>query len=435
MNTYYQKISKIRGQFFLLPLVISIIFGTAGAVLSHWEEQNPSLSNWIPSVLFPSKSDPAVAQAILSTIASAVMTVVSLVISVLLLTLTLASMQFSPRIIINFIEDKRTQYTFGIFLGTFGYCLAAMGATRSLPQPFAPILTVTVAMLLAFVCIIFLLMFINHISLAISANHIIHQLARQTEKMIDEMMPAEKGQHTDKQKVPEETNTDKIPVVSTVSGYIRSINTRQLLRIAAYHQTNVEVIRRVGHFVPAGIPILILSGPGKIRKEKFSDFQAAFEFGPTRTLKQDVEFGILKIVDIALKAISPAVNDPSTAVNCIDQLSAVLIYFCSRNPTGKTHTNTDGKVVVTIPWLDFERLVDSAFEQIRMYAKTDVAVNLRLLRAFGDIAQIVADKPVRMTLAERGRKILASCEKNFEDDEIIEMKRRMIFLEKLSTNQ
>lgn len=434
MNFYYQKISKFRGQFFVLPLVISILLGVAGAMLSHLEEQMPFLNAWIPSVLFPSKSDPAVAQAILSTIASAIITVVALAISVLLLTLTLASMQFSPRIIINFIEDKKTQYFLGIFLGTFGYCLTAMGATRSLPLPFAPILTVTVAMFLAFICIILLLMFINHIALAISANNIIHQLARQTEKMIDDMIPAEYSQHSNKQSIPKDANTNKTPVVSVVSGYIRSIDTRQLLRVASHHQTNVEVVRRVGHFVPTGIPILILSGSGKLKEETYHDFRAAFDFGPTRTLKQDVEFGILKIVDIALKAISPAVNDPSTVVNCIDQLSAVLIYFCSHNPTDQMHTDTDGKVFVTIPWLDFERLVDSAFEQIRMYGKTDVAVNLRLLRALGDIAQIVPDKSIRFVLAERGRKILSTCAKHLEEDEMTEMKRRMIFLEKIAAN-
>ncbi len=434
MNIYYQKISKLRGQFFLLPLIIAILLGMAGAVLSHLEEQMPFLNAWIPSFLFPSKSDPAVAQVILSTIATAIITVVALAVSVLLLTLTLASIQFSPRIIINFIEDKKTQYILGIFLGTFGYCLTAMGATRSLPHPFAPIFTVTVGMLLAFICIIILLMFINHIALAISANNIIHQLARQTEKMIDEMLLVQKGQHQINQSLFKDTNINKTPVVSAVSGYIRSINTSQLLRVAGRHQTNVEVVRHIGHFVPAGIPLLILSSPGQIPAEIHSDFRFAFEFGPSRTLKQDVEFGILKIVDIALKAISPAVNDPSTAVNCIDQLSAVLIYFFSRNPTEKMYTATDGKVFITMPWLDFERLIDSAFEQIRMYGKTDVAVNLRLLRAFGDIAQIVPDKSIRKALADKGRKILASCVKFLEEDEITEMKRRMAFLDGIARN-
>lgn len=432
MNNYYKKINDLRGEFFVIPLSIALLFGIAGAALSHLEEQMPFLNAWIPSVLFPSKSDPAVAQAILSTIASGIMTVVALVISVLLLTLTLASMQFSPRIIVDFIQDKRTQYTFGIFLGTFGYCLTAMGATRSIPYPFAPILTVTGAMFLAFVCIILLLMFINHISLAISANYIIHQLARQTENMINEMYPVGKVQFQAKQSIPKDNRVDKTPILSTVSGYIRSIDTKQLLRIASLHETNVEVVRRVGHFVPAGIPLLTLSGNGKLKPETHNDFRAAFDFGPTRTLKQDVEFGILKIVDIALKAISPAVNDPSTAVNCIDQLSAVLIYFGSRKPTYNMQTETDGKIFVNIAWLDFERLVDSAFEQIRMYAKTDVAVNLRMLRALGDIAQTVPDKQFRVVLADRGRNILTGCSKHLEENELTEMKKRMVVLDELA---
>src|ERR1017187_11034409 len=138
----------LRGGFLLRPVFIAVMLGIAGALLSQLEEWVPSLNAWVPTILFPTKSDPALAQLILSTIASAMMTVVSIVFAVLLMTLTLASSQFSPRIIITFTEDKITQNTLGIFLGTFGFCIAALPAARTLPHPFAPVLTDTIAMLL-----------------------------------------------------------------------------------------------------------------------------------------------------------------------------------------------------------------------------------------------------------------------------------------------
>lgn len=132
-------------------------------------------------------------------------------------------------------------------------------------------------------------------------------------------------------------------------------------------------------------------------------------------MQQDVEFGILQIVDIALKALSPAVNDPSTAISCVDQLSAILIRFASRNPTDTVIADKNGKLRVSIPWLDFERLVDSAFEQIRMYARMDVAVSLRMLRALQDIAQTLPDTASKQVLVERGRRIIAGCAKNLDE--------------------
>src|SRR5450759_1421868 len=137
----------LRGGFLIRPLAIAMILGAAGAVLSSLEEAIPGISAWIPSTLFPSHQDPGVAQVILSSIATSIMTVVSIVFAILLMTLTLASTQFSPRILVGFVRDRTTQGTLGVFLGTFAYCMAALPAARSLPQPFVPIATVTGALL------------------------------------------------------------------------------------------------------------------------------------------------------------------------------------------------------------------------------------------------------------------------------------------------
>ena len=116
----------LRGGFLVRPLVIAIVMGICGAVLSSVEEAQPIVSAWVPVVLFPSHEDPQVAQAILSVIATSIMTVVAIVFAILLMTLTLASTQFSPRILISFVRDRTTQWTLGIFLGTFSYCMAAL---------------------------------------------------------------------------------------------------------------------------------------------------------------------------------------------------------------------------------------------------------------------------------------------------------------------
>jgi uncharacterized membrane protein len=149
-------------------------------------------------------------------------------------------------------------------------------------------------------------------------------------------------------------------------------------------------------------------------------------------LQQDVEFGVLQIVDIALKAISPAVNDPTTAINCVDQLSRILIRFVSREQPESLLYEPPGVPRVAIEWIDFDRLLDSAFEQIRMYSKADVAVSLRLLRALGDIAAGAPAK-YRPSLVELGRRIVSGCAQTLSEDEMRRLRVRLAAFEEALT--
>jgi len=432
---------NLRGGFLVRPLIIALALGLTGMLLSALEEAVPALSAWVPKALFPSHADPQVAQVILGGIAAAMMTVVSIVFAILLMTLTLASMQFSPRIIVSFSQDRVTQKTLGVFLGTFTYCVAALPAAHTLPRPFEPVLTVLGAMLLSLACVAWLLYFIHHISQAISVNHIVDRIAQETEAIIDQTMPrpirhdrlTEAARHAGEQLEP---SAQEAPVLSSVSGYVRFIDARRLVAQARSAGVTVRVLRRVGHFVPEGVPLLMASRGDKLSEEGAAEMRAAFDFGPTRTLQQDVEYGILQIVDIALKAISPAVNDPSTAITCIDQLSRILIRFALREPPESLLYDPPGVVRVSLPWLSFDRLVESAFEQIRLYAKSDVAVSLRMLRALGDIAATIPDPELRCPLVERGRRIVAGCAEQLGVDEMGELRARLSALEEtLPTDQ
>jgi uncharacterized membrane protein len=423
---------SLRGGFLVRPLIIALALGCAGALLSALEEGIPSLGAWAPRVLFPSHADPQVAQVVLAAIAASMMTVVSIVFAILLMTLTLASMQFSPRIIVSFARDRVTQQTLGIFLGTFLYCVAALPAARSVPQPFAPVLTVLGAMLLALACVAWLLFFIHHISQAISVSHIVEKIATETEAIIDGLMPEPRRHRQPPEAHLLEPGERDGAVSSDVSGYVRFIDIDRLVSLAKSYGVVVRVVRRVGHFVPAGVPLLMVSKGERLSPARCAELRGAFDLGPTRTLQQDVEFGILQIVDIALRAISPAVNDPSTAINCVDQLSRILIRFASREEPESLRYDPPGLLRVGIPWPGFDRLVDAAFDQIRLYARADVAVSLRMLRALGDLATTIPDRAVRLTLAERGRQIVAGCAGPLAEEELGKLRVRLSALERLA---
>ena len=427
---------NLRGGFLVRPLIIALALGLTGALLSALEEAVPAVNAWVPVILFPSHADPQVAQVILAGIAAAMMTVVSIVFAILLMTLTLASMQFSPRIIVSFSQDRVTQQTLGIFLGTFTYCVAALPAAHTLPRPFEPVLCVLGAMLLSLMCVGWLLYFIHHISQAISVNHIVDRIAQETEDIIDQTMP--RPRQADR--LPDEALYDsdlpawgarEAPLLSTSSGYVRYIDTRQLVAAARAAGVSVQVLRRVGHFVPEGVPLLLVSKGDKLSEAGATEMRTAFEIGPTRTLQQDVEYGILQIVDIALKAISPAVNDPSTAIGCVDQLSRILIRFGAREPAESRLFDPPGFLRVMLPWLTFDRLVDSSFGQIRLYAKADVAVSLRMLRALSDLAATLPDAERRRVLTARARRIVAGCAEVLGEDEMGELRARLAVLEEM----
>lgn len=424
---------NLRGGFLVRPLIIALVLGGAGALLSWLEEEFPAASVWVPTTLFPSHADPQVAQVILAGIAASMMTVVSIVFAILLMTLTLASMQFSPRIIVSFSKDRVTQWTLGIFLGTFSYCMAALPAARSLPHPFAPVATVLGAMVLALTCVGWLLFFIHHISQAISVNHIVDKIAKETEGVIDELMPSPRGLDHLKHLEELRPNPSEVAISTNESGYIRFIDTQRLIALAKQYHVTIRVLRRVGHFVPVGIPLMMVSKGKRLAAEGTAQLLAAFDFGPTRTLQQDVEFGVLQIVDIALKAISPAVNDPTTAINCIDQLSRVLIRFASRQPPDELLCDPPGVPRASVGWMHFGRLLEAAFEQIRMYSKSDVAVSLRLLRALGDIAASTSDPEFYRMLVECGMRTLAGCAEMLGEDELRRLRVRQAALETFTT--
>ena len=156
-----------------------------------------------------------------------------------------------------------------------------------------------------------------------------------------------------------------------------------------------------------------------------AELLGAFDIGPTRTLQQDVEFGVIQIVDIALRAISPAVNDPSTAISCIDQLSRILIRWLGRAPPASVLFDPPHVPRVFVPWISVDGMFDTAFEQIRHYAANDAAVSLRLLRAIGDIAGTLQQDDTRAKLLERARRVVDGCSERLGEAETARLKQRL----------
>ena len=385
-----------RGGFLLRPFAIALALGALGlasaALESAARSKGEFLRDWF---------DPQIAQVFLSDVATSIMTVVSIVFAILLMTLTLASMQFSPRILLNFVRDRVTQWTLGIFLGTFCYCMAVLPSLRFEPDPFAPTATLLGAMLLTLTCVGWLLFFIHHISHAISVNHMVDRIARDTEDVIRKIAPHPRGGMAPPAYPDRSAAEPERSFASRETGYIRYIDAGALLGIAAESRVRVRIHRRVGQFIVEGVPVFSVAPAARLDATMLDRLYLALDIGPVRTLQQDVEFGVLQIVDIALRAISPAVNDPSTAIGCIDQLSRLIVMWMSRTPPPLLLSRPPHVVRVILPWISSQELLETAFDQIRHYAAADVAVSLRLLRALDDIASTTPDVAPLLDLASQ----------------------------------
>jgi uncharacterized membrane protein len=307
--------------------------------------------------------------------------------------------------------------------------MAVLPAARSLPHPFVPVASVTGALALALASVIGLIFFIHHISRAVSVNHIVDRIARETEQVIDEIMPHKRGLGLRREEMSFAPDDAEFPVLNEQSGYICFVDSARLLKLAKAYKLRIRLLRPIGHFVPSGVPLFNVSRESRLTAERKAEVLSGFVIGPMRTMQQDVEFGVLQIVDIALKAISPAVNDPSTAINCVDQLTRVLIRWVGRSPPTSLLSDPPYVVRVIIPWPDFDHLLDTAFEQIRHYAVNDIAVSLRLLRALDDLAATTDDKMMRERFVLLGRRIVGGRGTGVDASDLERLQRRLAELE------
>jgi uncharacterized membrane protein len=416
-QVYYDADRSLYARPALLLLVLAIL-----AVVLPIAEEHMAVFRLVSKRLsWAVPDEPAAVQVVLGTIAGSVMTVVSIVYSMLIVALSLASTQFSPRILVGFMRDRTSQRILGLFIGTFTYCLLVLRATHTVPEPFVPTTSVFGALLLALTCLGSLLYFVHHIAQAIQANYIVDRIATETEELIDATLPDKPAPIVELPPLP--SAKSGYVVRAKQSGYVQLVAFDALANIAKERNVTLHIVRHMGQFVPEGA-FLAISNEA-LDDEACRACREAFDLGPIRTMQDDFEFGIRQIVDIALKAISPAVNDPSTAVTCIDHLSRLLGRIARRGDTEMVRLDEiTGRVLVVLPVQGFSRALDLALNQIRQYGKSDIAVLLRIARALADVADMTEDATYRAAIL-RHAQMLNSVATPLSADDRQELDRRL----------
>lgn len=329
-------------------------------------------------------------RALLAAIAGSMITIAGTIFSITVVALSLASSQYTPRILRNFMRDRTNQFVLGFFVGVFAYCLIVLRAIRGADEGrFLPSLAVLVGIALALASIGVLILFIHHIAASIQANTIIANAAGETIAALRKLFPHEVVDEAeqDEEAAPSFGSEAWQAILATRSGYIQSVDNRGLIEFSREHDTVVRMACGVGEFVVDGSPLVWLrTAETRGDEARATALRALYTIGESRTVDQDAAFGIRQLVDIALKALSPGINDTTTAVDCVHYLGAILAVAAAQRI--ESLACCDGATLrVLVRGTTFEGLTAEACDQIRGSAGGNVAVMLALLRALGTAAQ------------------------------------------------
>lgn len=369
------------------------------------------------------------ARGMLSAIAGSMMTVASLTFSLTISTLATASSQYSSRLVRNFMRDRVNQFMLGYFVGLFGYCLVVLRTIRGGDEgQFVPSIAVMGGLVLAIASIGVLIFFIHHIAESIQAGTILRRVTAETLVAIDELFPASEGEpargddaasEDDPARDPAPRSGPSHPVLAGSFGYVRSLDAATLLTLAADHDAVVRMSVEVGAFVTPGGALCELSLRDEPDAALTGRVRAAFDLGPMRTVEQDAAFGVRQLVDIALKALSPGVNDTTTGVMCVEHLGVLLEALASRAIPDRLHAK-DGVVRVVVTGRSFDALVGLCLDQVRQSAGGNTAVLEAILRAIALAGRQTAAPARRRTLtrhAELVEQVAAATIAAFNDRE------------------
>lgn len=408
---------RLRNSYWFVPsLMLAGAVVLAAVTIALDDAYAPEQTPWLGQLLYSGGADGA--RELLGAIASSMITVAGVVFSIAIVTLQLASSQFGPRMLANFIRDRGNQVTLGTFVATFLYSLLVLRTVRTTEPAVVPHVSVTVALLLAVAGLSVLIYFIHHVATTIQAPNLIQGIASELRRDTDRIFPDvdETGSAATSEAapaVPSDLENDSRPVAASSSGYVQVVDIENLTALAGEHDLVIRLETRAGRFVVDDTAFALAYPASRVTDEVAEKLASSLVTGARRTAQQDIEFPIRQLVEIAVRALSPGINDPFTAGTCVSQIGAGLCELAGRAFPAPYVVDDDGalRLVIGDP-VTWERIVAGAYDQIRQCADFHTAVYLDLLESLAQIAGCARDASRLEPLLAEGRLVLAAAEAN-----------------------
>lgn len=419
---------RISDSLWFVPALLTVAGGAAAVLLMNYGdailgEVDARELWWV----FGGGSDGA--QSVLQVISGSLITVTGVIFSVTMIVLQLASSQFTPRVLRQFMADRANQLVLGVFIGTFTYTLIVLRSVRgdSTGEEYVPQVAVTGAVVLALVSIGFLIFFINHIARSVQASIVIDAIASDTIRVVKNVYPErlEPGQDGG-DAVPDadsgrtaDGHDRAFHVAARRTGYLQSVDYNALMEIAEESGFSIDVDVEIGSYILAGQRVMTAVGADRISGDVEERLEDVLVLGPERTPHQDVKYGVLELMDIAVKAMSPSINDPTTATNAIHRLSEVLLELAWRANGDRVLRDDAGLVRVTARRPRLDDTVGLGFDQVRHYSADNPSVTIVMLRSLGELAAL-SPSHARSAFVEQLHAVIASARSRVKDGRDVE---------------
>lgn len=405
----------LRASFWFLPSILAagaVVLAYAAVSIDEGVDEK-----WLQEHGWLYSGGAAGASAVLQTIAGSMITIAGVVFSMTLVVLSLASSQYGPRLLRNFMRDAANQLVLGTFVAAFVYCMMVLRTIRLEDgAAFVPHVSVSLAVFLALVSLWVLIYFIHRVALSIQADEIVARVGKELDIQVNRLYPEQIGEgeedpgHGPAPELPEGFDRDSVPVPAAEDGYVEFIDGDSLLELAEKSDLLVRVEMRPGKYVVAGRPLIRAWPAGRVGEDLTDQVNKAFAIGHQRTHGQDVEFAINQLIEVAARALSPGVNEPFTAISCIDRLGASMCRLARRKiPSPYRHDDSGTLRVIAQP-VTFVGIVDVSFSQIRQHARSSAAVTIRLLETISSIAPAVCRQEDRQALLRQAEMIMRGAE-------------------------
>lgn len=370
---------RLRARLWFWPGIAAIVAFVAARVLAGVDR----MIGWQRDTWYLFGGSAESARALLSTVSSSMMTFTGLVFSITILVLQLASAQFSPRVLRTFLEDRNSQLAMAAFVGTFVYALALLPVVRGSEQEaaaFVPGLALFVAFALVLFSVGVFVRYIDHMAHSIRAVSLIKRVSADARGAIETMypdeLPGDPEHDVGKPSAPAETLAH-----AGRAGVLAAVDENALMAAACAADSVVALIPSPGDFVPHGAPLARIWGGDE---QLIAAIRAAVSIESERTAHQDPSFGFRQLVDIAERALSPGVNDPSTAVQVLDELHDLLRWLATRSFPSPYGCDPQGRLRVILPRPDWDAYVNLALDEILHYGAGSLQIGARVRRLLAD---------------------------------------------------
>ncbi|HYO74480.1 MAG TPA: DUF2254 domain-containing protein [Archangium sp.] len=391
----------------VLFVTLGIVLGLALPSLDRsWHGLGQTVRSFWLSVYVPTTPDSS--REVLLGMVAALVTVMTVATSMTMVTVQLASTQYTPRLLSRFMADRTTQRVLGSYLLTVVYLLLLLGVLGTPEKEDGrialPVLSLGVALTLTLLCLLLLPYFLHHAARSIEASNVIASIGREVIQELKRLNMMEVRELGDTLPGPPEEEATVLTAWET--GYVQLVDHERLLAALPRRVHTVRLDVRTGDFLIPGLPLLTLWPQVSLNAWQKRRLHAAIAVGHTRTTQQDVLYGVRQLVDMALKALSAAINDVTTAVMVINELGAVGRMVASRGRLGQGWwMQRCGKVTLLRPAFGLVPFLEDAFGEIPLAATTQPRVILRILEVLAEIACVETNAAMRAALVQTGRAV------------------------------